>query len=101
MEKSVVARIHYYGHDSSWDEWVGSDRITRTDRKFEPYDILVKWNDGYFWPAKILQQDGGKYFVHYSGSNHTWDEWVTADKVRSLETNRAYHDKINAELAQQ
>ncbi|MBX3438933.1 MAG: caspase family protein [Planctomycetaceae bacterium] len=92
-------RIHYYGHDDSWDESVSADRITRIDRGFEPYDVLVKWHDGY-WPAKVLQRENDQYFVHYSGYNHTWNEWVSASELKSLATNQAYHDRINAELGQ-
>ncbi|MFL5240521.1 MAG: Tudor-knot domain-containing protein [Gemmataceae bacterium] len=44
--------------------------------------VEVEWGRSW-WPAEILQVNGDKCLVHYTGWNASWDEWVTKDRIRS------------------
>jgi len=68
-------RIHYVGYDSSWDEWVGPDRI-----RF-PKPAQVEWG-GKWWPAIVQKIEGEKFFIHYINYDNSWDEWVGKDRIR-------------------
>jgi len=43
--------------------------------------VKVKWQ-GTYYSAVILKIENGKYFVHYDGFESSWDEWVTADRMK-------------------
>jgi hypothetical protein len=43
-------------------------------------DLLVEWGQKW-WPAEILKQDGGNYFIHYKDYGEQWDEWVTQERI--------------------
>jgi hypothetical protein len=47
---------------------------------FKP--IEVEWGQDW-WPAEILQINGDKYRIHYTGFDASWDEWVGSDRIRS------------------
>jgi hypothetical protein len=47
---------------------------------FKP--IEVQWGQSW-WPAEVLQMNGDKYRIHYTGYDASWDEWVTKDRIRS------------------
>jgi hypothetical protein len=82
-EKGNFYRIHYAGYDSSWDEWVGKDRI----RVFAPKQVPagskveVEWS-GKWYPARILEVKHGMHLVHYDGYEASWDEWVPIRRIR-------------------
>lgn len=40
-------------------------------------------SQGTWYPARILRVDQDRYRVHYEGWADSWDEWVTADRVRA------------------
>ena len=72
-------------YDSSWDEWVGTDRI----RAYRPHEfaegqaVEVYWSQDKTWyPAKIRRAWYGLHFVHYDGYADEWDDWVAPDAVR-------------------
>lgn len=44
--------------------------------------IDVNWK-GSWWKGEVLSVDGAKYKIHYVGWSATWDESVTADRVRA------------------
>jgi hypothetical protein len=44
--------------------------------------VDVKWNSSW-WKATILAVNGDKYHIHYTGWGSSWDEDVTADRVRA------------------
>lgn len=44
--------------------------------------VQVQWQ-GSWYPARILQVGQGRYRVHYEGWADSWDEWVTADRIRA------------------
>ncbi len=94
--------IHYDGYESSWDEWVGKDRIKytppsggnntggKTDASAGSNNatwkvgdkVMVKWNDKWY-PSTILQVGEGKYKIHYDGYESSWDEWVTPARMKN------------------
>ena len=47
-------------------------------------NVQVNWR-GEWYPATILKKEGEKYFVHYTGYESSWDEWVTRDRLRKPE----------------
>ena len=46
-------------------------------------EIEVEWKETWY-PAVVLKKDGIKSFVHYVNFDDTWDEWVTAERMRPL-----------------
>ncbi len=44
--------------------------------------VDVKWN-GSWWKGEVLSVSGDKYRVHYTGWSSSWDELVTADRLRA------------------
>lgn len=43
--------------------------------------VEVQWQ-GQWYPATILKVDGQKYLIHYEGYESSWDEWVTAERIK-------------------
>jgi Zn-dependent protease with chaperone function len=43
--------------------------------------VSVEWQGGWY-PAEILQQEAGRYLVHYLGYDSSWDEWVEPSRIR-------------------
>jgi len=43
--------------------------------------IMVEWK-GSWWPASIIAVDGKKWKINYDGYNSSWDEWVTAERIK-------------------
>ncbi len=46
-----------------------------------PDAVQVEWK-GKWYPAKILKQENGKFFIHYEGFDSSWDEWVTESRIK-------------------
>ena len=44
-------------------------------------DCEVKWQ-GEWYAARVMRKAGGRWFIHYVEDDHTWDEWVGADRIR-------------------
>jgi hypothetical protein len=73
-------RVTFAGWPAGWDEWVLSTRIV-TGPVAVREAVQVEW-EGEWWPAVVLKAEGGRYRVHYVGYAESWDEWVTAGRVR-------------------
>jgi|GEM_PF-1300479 len=79
-------RIHFYGWDSKWDEWVDTSRLRpvvkpklNIGQRYE-----VKWQDGHWYLATITKTvEDWFYFAHYESETGDDDEWVTPDRTRS------------------
>mgnify|MGYP001170267821 FL=1 len=41
----------------------------------------VRWR-GQWYPAKVLREADGRWYIHYVEDDHSWDEWVEADRIR-------------------
>lgn len=84
--------IHYDGYESSWDEWVGANRIQVANRApaaekpaFAVGDAVeVNWK-GSWYKASVLAVKGDKTKIHYDGYDNSWDEWVGANRIRAIQ----------------
>lgn len=82
--------IHYTGYSKSWDEWVGPGRIRIKGQHvdvrnptFEVGDAVeVNWK-GSWYPAHVISVRRNRWKVHYDGYSDSWDEWVTARRIRA------------------
>lgn len=77
--------ITYEGYSSSWDEWVTPDRFRSSSApataSYQPGDaVMILWN-GTWYPGRILQVNGGQYYITYDGYSSSWDEWVGSDRL--------------------
>ena len=43
--------------------------------------VKVNWK-GKYYAAKIISQSDGHFRIHYKGYDSSWDEWVTASRMR-------------------
>ncbi len=50
--------------------------------------IEVEWQ-GKYYPATITKSDNDFYYIHYTGYENYWDEWVLYDRIRSKTEKRA------------
>lgn len=90
--KGSECYIHYDGYGSSWDEWVGPDRIkvagasapAASASKFSAGDaVQVLWK-GTWYPAQVLSVVGnGSYKIHYDGYGSSWDEVVGPGRIKA------------------
>ncbi len=84
--------IHYDGYASSWDEWVGDERIQISGASapasggaFKVGDAVeVNWK-GSWYKASVLAVKGGKTKIHYDGYDNSWDEWVGPSRIRAVD----------------
>jgi hypothetical protein len=76
--------VHYAGFDDSWDEWVSADRI----RPYQPAQfaegdqVEVRWDDGKWYPARVLKAWYGLHLVRYDGYDASADEWLGPTALR-------------------
>jgi hypothetical protein len=78
-------KVHYYGYETSDDEWVTAKQI----RQFKPKQFKIgerveveseeKW-----YPARVLEVRGGSHYIKYDDYDDEWDEWVSSDRVRKI-----------------
>jgi RNA binding activity-knot of a chromodomain len=43
--------------------------------------VEVEWQ-GTWWAAEVMKTNGDRYYIHYTGYNNSWDEWVGPDRIR-------------------
>ena len=69
-------------------------RIGRVARPAEAYRVCqkveVEWG-GRWWPAEVVKVRGSQYFIHYTGWASSWDEWVSAYRIRLCAAPGASH----------
>src|SRR5205823_1257192 len=41
----------------------------------------VEWH-GTWWAAEVVKTNGERYYIHYTGWDNSWDEWVGPDRIR-------------------
>lgn len=76
-------QIGYDGWDSSWDEWVGTDRMRERGACAVGSGIEVLWNGT--WYASTIKagpNEQGQCQIGYDGWDSSWDEWVGSDRMR-------------------
>lgn len=97
-------RAHYEGYGSGSDEWVTADRLRPRATGVADADerpdaapeadagdpnatyavgdaVDIRWGSAW-WPGSIKKTDGERYRIAYEGYSETWDEWVTATRLR-------------------
>ncbi|MBL7732961.1 MAG: caspase family protein [Chitinophagaceae bacterium] len=42
--------------------------------------VQVEWN-GKYYPAEIKETKGGFHYIHYTGYDDSWNEWVMYDRI--------------------
>ncbi|MDX9750819.1 MAG: agenet domain-containing protein [Flavobacteriales bacterium] len=45
-------------------------------------DAVEIEHSGTWYPGKILQAEGDRFFITYDGWSETWNEWVGRDRIR-------------------
>lgn len=58
---------------------LSSTKAARASRVGERLE--VKWKDRWF-KAQVVDAKGQAYKIHYAGYDDSWDEWVSADRMR-------------------
>ena len=43
--------------------------------------VEVEWH-GTWWAAEVVRTIGNRYYIHYTGWDNSWDEWVGPDRIR-------------------
>lgn len=80
-------QVRWLGMDGYEDEWVKADRVRPAGAKpatryAAGTKVDVEW-EGTWWPAVVREVDGdGIHHIHYEGYADSWDEWVSAKRVR-------------------
>jgi hypothetical protein len=76
-------KVHYYGWDDSDDEWILPGQIRKSKSEAYGDDTMVEVNwQGQWYSAQILKVDRGSHLIHYVGYDDSWDEWVSARRIR-------------------
>ncbi|HQZ96363.1 MAG TPA: Tudor-knot domain-containing protein [Pyrinomonadaceae bacterium] len=83
--KGGKQKVHYYGYETTDDEWVTEDKIRRskTVQYAKGTTVEVEWK-GDWYKATVLAVKGGSHFVTYIGYGKEWDEWVSSKRIRKL-----------------
>lgn len=85
--KPDSCQITYTGYDSSWDEWVGADRIKIGEQpEPNPYPVgtavQVLWNNKWY-AAKVIELKPDSWKIHYDNYSDKWDEWVNESRIKA------------------
>lgn len=90
--KFEAARVmNYSGNNVTGELYHYSDKIMVTvpvsktkPIAFADYpvgkNVQVEWN-GKTYPAAIKEAKNGFHYIHYTGYDNSWDEWVTYDRI--------------------
>lgn len=76
-------KVHYYGWESSDDEWI-ADRHIRQNKAAtfsKGARVEVEWQRKW-WPATVLAAKGGSHLITYTGFGKEWNEWVSSKRIR-------------------
>lgn len=79
--------VDYVGYDEPDETFLATDKTKIQVIKPRPTfpvgaKVEVKWQGDWF-AAKILKVNGGVHFIHYIEDDASWDEWVTARRIRA------------------
>lgn len=84
-EKDGRLHVRWVGLEGYPDEWVAPDRVRPVEapRAYAVGSAVeVEW-EGDWWPAVVRGvAEDGLHHVHYEGFDDSWDEWVTAKRMR-------------------
>jgi Caspase domain/RNA binding activity-knot of a chromodomain len=78
-------KVHFYGWESKWDEWVNESRLRPVVKPKlnvgQQYE--VQWEDNNWYLGTITKTvEDWFYFVHYESEPGDDDEWVTPERTR-------------------
>jgi hypothetical protein len=77
--------VHCTRYGTSSYEWVGKDCLRGVARPALKYRVCqkveVEWG-GTWWAAEVLKVRGNQYYIHYTGWNDSWNEWVSECRIR-------------------
>lgn len=78
-------KVHYYGYESADDEWVPDNKVrqAKTTQFAKGSKVEVEWEKKWY-PATVLEVQGGAHLITYAGYGKEWDEWVTSKRIRKL-----------------
>jgi len=81
--KGDQSLIHYYGWETSDDEWVTKEQIRNaTPVQYTPGTrVEVRWK-GDWYAATILELRGGVHYIKYDDDGDEWNEWVASKRIR-------------------
>jgi hypothetical protein len=83
--KADKFKVHYYGYEYDEDEWVTAKMIRAP--KIVQYGVgqkvEVEWKKKWY-PAKILEVEGGSHYITYTGYGSEWNEWVPSSRIRKV-----------------
>lgn len=80
-EKDGKFFIKYDGYGDNWNEWVGKDRIRFLGLPPARRQCEVEWH-GTWFPAEVLKENEGKFYIKYDNYGDTWNEWVGKERIR-------------------
>ena len=78
----LVRYVGYFAEDDQWHPAKELRPIDTRKRLSVGTAVDVKWK-GKWYPGRVLDDDGGAYFVSYDGYDSTWNEWAAPGRVRS------------------
>lgn len=83
--KPSQQKIHYYGYESSDDEWLPDSqiRVSKPSQFAKGTKVEVYWLKKW-WPATVIDARGGAHYITYDGFGKEWDEWVASKRIRKL-----------------
>lgn len=83
-EKDGKFLVRFVGYFEDDDMWLTGEALKPLDkpRRYAAGDLVdVLWENKW-WPAKVVEGNGGSYLVHYIDYGSEWDEWATPDRLR-------------------
>jgi len=52
------------------------------DQRYGAEQAVEAWHGGRWYPAHVHSAGAGRYFITYDGYSISWNEWVTARRLR-------------------
>jgi hypothetical protein len=82
--RSGEYKVHYYGYEYEYDEYVSADRIrpAQAAKQFRIGEEVEVVSDEEWYPARVLKVVGGAHLVTFEHYSDEWNEWVSSDKIR-------------------
>ena len=76
-------KVHYYGWETTDDEWVTPDRMRQVIPVEYPVGtaVEVKWKR-HWYPATVQAVQSGIHHIQYDSYDATWNEWVAGKRIR-------------------
>lgn len=78
-------QVHYYGYETSDDEWVPEDRTRTLTLTTYPVgaSVEVSWKKQWY-PATVLEVRSGIHLIAYDDFGPEWNEWAPSQRIRPL-----------------